>query len=89
MKNGIAGIDEFDAFDEIIDVRTPAEFAEDHLPGSINCPVLDNEQRIEIGTLYTQVSPFDAKKLGAAYVSENIAHHLRTTFSDRPRRCNR
>ena len=86
MKNGIAGIDEFDAFDEIIDVRTPAEFAEDHLPGSINCPVLDNEQRIEIGTLYTQVSPFDEKKLGAAYVSENIARHLRTTFIDRPRR---
>lgn len=85
MKNGIAGIDEFAAFDEIIDVRTPAEFAEDHIPGAINCPVLDNEQRIEIGTLYQQVSPFDAKKLGAAYVSENIARHLRDVFFNRPR----
>ena len=85
MKNGIASIEEIGAFDEIIDVRTPAEFAEDCIPGSINCPVLDNEQRIEIGTLYKQVSPFDAKKLGAAYVSENIARHLRETFYSRPR----
>lgn len=85
MKHGIASVEEIAIFDEIIDVRTPAEFAEDHIPGSINCPVLDNDQRIEIGTLYKQVSPFDAKKLGAAYVSENIAYHLRETFFDRPR----
>ena len=49
------------SFDEIIDVRTPAEFAEDHIPGAINCPVLDNEQRIEVGTLYKQVSPLKPK----------------------------
>jgi tRNA 2-selenouridine synthase len=61
------------AFDEIIDVRSPAEFAEDHIPGSVNCPVLDDRQRIEVGTLYKQVSPFAAKKIGAAYVAENIA----------------
>jgi tRNA 2-selenouridine synthase len=73
------------AFDEIIDVRSPAEFAEDHIPRSINCPVLDNEQRVEIGTLYKQVSPFAAKKIGAAYVSENIARHLREKFLDRPK----
>lgn len=88
MRHGIANIDqigEFKPFDEIIDVRTPAEFAEDHIPGSINCPVLDNEQRIEVGTLYKQTSPFDAKKIGAAYVAENIARHLRTTFHDRPK----
>lgn len=85
MRNGIAGIDELDAFDEVIDVRTPAEFAEDHLPGAINCPVLDDAQRIEIGTLYKQASPFEAKKLGAIYVSENIARHLRDTFFTRPR----
>ena len=70
-------------FDEVIDVRSPAEFEEDHIPGAINCPVLDNEQRIEVGTLYKQVSPFEAKKIGAALVSENIAHHLRTCFIDR------
>ena len=80
MKHGIASIEEIDQFDAIIDVRTPAEFAEDHLPGSINCPVLSNEQRIEVGTLYKQDSPFAAKKIGAAYVAENIARHLREAF---------
>lgn len=73
------------AFDEIIDVRSPAEFAEDHIPGSVNCPVLDDQQRIEVGTLYKQVSPFAARKVGAAHVSENIAGHLRSRFSDRPK----
>jgi tRNA 2-selenouridine synthase len=88
MKQGIATVgqlDDFSAFDEIIDVRSPAEFAEDHIPGSINCPVLNNEQRIEVGTLYKQVSPFEAKKIGAAYVAENIARHLREQFLDRPK----
>ena len=46
MKHGIASVEEIAIFDEIIDVRTPAEFAEDHIPGSINCPVLDNDQRV-------------------------------------------
>jgi tRNA 2-selenouridine synthase len=73
------------AFDEIIDVRSPDEFAEDHIPGAINCPVLDNDQRAEVGTLYKQVSPFVAKKVGAAMVSENIGRHLRERFLDRPR----
>jgi tRNA 2-selenouridine synthase len=88
MKQGIATITQladFSAFDDIIDVRSPAEFAEDHIPGAINCPVLDNEQRIEVGTCYKQVSPFEAKKIGAAYVAENIARHLREQFLDRPK----
>ncbi len=72
-------------FDSIIDVRSPAEFALDHIPGSINLPVLSNEERIEIGTLYKQVSPFAAKKLGAAYVSRNIADHLENSLIDSPR----
>lgn len=70
-------------FDAIIDVRSPAEFAEDHIPGAINCPVLDDEQRIVVGTLYKQVSPFEARKIGAALVSENIARHLQTRFLDK------
>lgn len=72
-------------FDEIIDVRSPSEFAEDHIPGAINCPVLDDAQRAEVGTIYKQVSSFDAKKTGAALVSENIARHLRLSFHDKPR----
>lgn len=72
-------------FDAIIDVRSPAEFALDHIPGAINFPVLNNEERIEIGTLYKQVSPFAAKKLGAALVSRNIANHLEHSLLDFPR----
>jgi len=72
-------------FDEIIDVRSPAEFAEDHIPGAINCPVLDDAQRAEVGTLYKQVSPFEARKVGAALISENIGRHLRERFLGKPR----
>ncbi|MDN3920267.1 tRNA 2-selenouridine(34) synthase MnmH [Roseateles violae] len=64
-------------FDAIIDVRSPAEFAEDHLPGAQNWPVLDNEERRIVGTLYA-TSPFEARKLGAALVARNIARHIET-----------
>lgn len=67
--------------DTIIDVRAPAEFAEDHLPGAINLPVLSDDQRAEVGTIYTQVSPFNARKIGGALVAQNTAHHLQTTLS--------
>jgi len=72
-------------FDEIIDVRTPAEFAEDHIPGAINCPVFSDQERIIVGTLYKQESPFEARKAGAAMVAKNIAHHLETRFRDHPK----
>jgi tRNA 2-selenouridine synthase len=72
-------------FDEIIDVRSPGEFAEDHIPGSINLPVLDNEERAKVGTIYKQVSAFEAKKIGGALVYRNIAHHLEHAFADKPK----
>ncbi|HEX6004841.1 MAG TPA: tRNA 2-selenouridine(34) synthase MnmH [Burkholderiales bacterium] len=72
-------------FDEIIDVRSEAEYAEDHIPGAVSCPVLTNEERARVGTLYKQVSAFDAKKIGAALVSANIARHLQQRFYERPR----
>lgn len=71
-------------YSAIIDARTPAEFALDHIPGAINCPVLSNEERVTIGTIYKQVSPFEAKRLGAAMVAANLAKHLHTTFADQP-----
>lgn len=69
-------------FDTVIDVRSPAEFAEDHVPGAINLPALTNEQRAEVGTIYTQVSPFKARKIGAAYVARNVADHLAGPLAD-------
>lgn len=80
-----ANLSQLQEFDEIIDVRTPDEFADDHIPGAINCPVFSNEERITVGTLYKQVSPFEARKVGAALVAKNIAHHLETHFHDKPK----
>ena len=72
-------------FDEVIDVRSEGEYAEDHVPGALSCPVLDDAERALVGTIYKQQSSFDAKKIGAALVSANIARHLRERFQDRPR----
>ncbi|MEO0484764.1 MAG: tRNA 2-selenouridine(34) synthase MnmH [Pseudomonadota bacterium] len=67
--------------DTIIDVRSPAEFAEDHVPGAINLPVLDNYERAEVGTIYKQDSPFKARKIGAAKVFRNAASHIERELS--------
>ncbi len=70
-------------FDDIIDVRSPSEFSEDHLPGAINLPVLSDEERANVGTIYKQVSPFDARKIGAALVAANAARHIAGPLADR------
>ncbi len=84
-RNAVANISELETFDVIIDVRTPAEFALDHLPGAINCPVLSNEERVMVGTLYKQVSPFAARQRGAQFISRNIAQHLEQEFEGKPK----
>jgi len=71
-------------FDEVIDARSPNEFAEDHLPGAISLPVLDDAERARVGTIYTRESRFAARKLGASLVASNVARHLETTLADRP-----
>lgn len=73
----------FAGFDTIIDVRSPSEYAEDHLPGAINLPVLNDEERAEVGTIYKQISPFDARKIGGALVAANAAHHISTALKDK------
>src|SRR3569623_1600232 len=72
-------------FASINDARSPSEFTEDHISGAINCPVLDDEQRAAVGTLYKQSSAFDAKKAGAAIAARNISHHIDSMFIDKPR----
>ena len=85
LPKGVATVAQLAEFDAIIDARSPGEFAEDRLPGAISLPVLDDEQRARVGTLYKQVSAFEAKKLGAALVSKNIARHIETHLLDQPR----
>lgn len=78
-------VNQLDRFDQIIDVRSPAEFALDHLPGAINCPVLDDAERVLIGTMYKQINAFEAKKSGAALVAKNIGRHIEEQFLKCPR----
>src|SRR5574343_1505571 len=73
------------SFDAVIDARSEAEFAEDHLPGAVNWPTLNNEERRVIGTLYKQVNPFEAKKRGAALSARNIAAHIERELLDTPK----
>lgn len=68
-------------FDDVIDVRSPGEFAEDHIPGAINLPVLNDAERAEVGTIYKRDGAFTARKVGAAYVSSNLATHLNDHFA--------
>jgi tRNA 2-selenouridine synthase len=75
---------QLDDFDEVIDVRSPAEFALDHVPGAVNCPVLDDAERARVGTIYKQAA-FSAKRIGAALVARNIAQILENRLQDRPR----
>ena len=72
-------------YDDVIDVRSPGEFAEDRIPGAINLPVLDDAQRAEVGTIYKQETAFAAKRLGAGYISANIARFLATHLADKPK----
>ncbi|OHC72383.1 MAG: tRNA 2-selenouridine(34) synthase MnmH [Rhodocyclales bacterium RIFCSPLOWO2_02_FULL_63_24] len=85
MPKGVATVAQLAEFDTLIDARAPGEFAEDHLPGAISLPVLNDEERARVGTLYKQVSVFEAKKLGAALVSKNIARHIEEHLLDKPK----
>jgi tRNA 2-selenouridine synthase len=76
---------DFSSYDSIIDCRSPSEYAHDHIPGAISAPVLDDAERATIGTMYKQLSPFEAKRLGAALVAKNVARHVETLFADKGR----
>lgn len=78
-------LDRLDAYSAVIDARSPAEYAEDHLPGALNWPTLDDEQRRLVGTEYKQVSAFEAKKRGAAIAARNISAHIERELMDAPK----
>jgi tRNA 2-selenouridine synthase len=78
------GPDAIGSFAHIVDVRTPSEFADDHVPHAVNAPVLSNEERVRVGTLHAQSSAFEARKAGAALISRNIGVLLEA-WRDMPR----
>jgi tRNA 2-selenouridine synthase len=71
-------------FDVIVDARSPSEFAEDHVPGAVNLPVLTDAERREVGTIYVQESRFRARRVGGAYVARNVAGYLQTAMAEWP-----
>jgi tRNA 2-selenouridine synthase len=76
---------QLDQFDTVIDARSESEYALDHIPGAINCPVLNDAERILVGTTYKQVGSFEAKRIGAPLVARNISRAIDTLFADKPR----
>ena len=72
-------------YDAVIDARSEDEFALDRLPGAVNWPTLNNAERHEIGVLYKQVNPFEARKRGGAMAARNIANHIERQVLDKPR----
>ncbi|MFG6117174.1 tRNA 2-selenouridine(34) synthase MnmH [Halobacillus sp. MO56] len=56
----------------VVDVRTPKEFEEFHIPGAINMPIFSNEERVTVGTTYKQVGKEEAKELGISLVSPKL-----------------
>jgi tRNA 2-selenouridine synthase len=71
---------DFHSYDLIIDARCPREYEEDHIPGAINLPVVDNDEYAEVGTLH-RTDPMGAYRLGASYSLRNIARHIETHLS--------
>lgn len=71
---------DFKSYDLIIDARSPHEFDEDHIPGAVNLPVVDDEEYAEVGTLH-RTDPMAAYQLGARYSLQNIARHIEQCVS--------
>lgn len=62
-------------FGATLDVRSPSEFAESHIPNAVNLYALSDEERVEVGTIHKR-SSFEAKLLGASLVCKNLAFHI-------------
>lgn len=58
----------------IIDTRSPAEYEQGHIPGSVNVALLENDERAIVGTLYKQDGPELAKRKGLQIVSGKLAN---------------
>jgi tRNA 2-selenouridine synthase len=74
------------SWDAIIDVRSPREFALDHIPNSINLPVLYDDEHQLVGRLHKTLGSFEAKVHGAHLVCKNIAEHIDQFWAKKQRR---
>ena len=85
VMNATEVVAQLSDFDTIIDARSESEYALDHLPGAVNWPTLNDEERKRIGTMYVQVNAFVAKKHGAVAAARNIAQHIERYALDQPK----
>src|SRR5699024_2439728 len=61
----------------LIDVRSPSEFEEATIPGSINIPLFSDEERAKVGTLYKQVGKEEAKQKGLEIFSAKLPNFIK------------
>ncbi|MBZ4192007.1 tRNA 2-selenouridine(34) synthase MnmH [Niabella beijingensis] len=61
----------------LVDVRTPAEFEQGHVPGAFNVPLFSNEERVQVGTTYKQISREEAILLGFELTGPKWAGFIR------------
>lgn len=80
-KNQITQVDTFLQSSVIIDVRSPCEFEKSHIAGALNFPVLSNNEREQIGTLYKE-NPFQARIAGASIICANVGKHLQSFLAN-------
>jgi len=73
-------VDEFSRYALIIDARSPHEFADDHIPGAVNLPVVDDAEYAEVGTTH-KTDKHKAYLIGVRYSLQNIARHLQPLIS--------
>lgn len=64
----------------IIDARSPHEYVEDHIPGAVNLPVVDDEEYAEVGTTH-RTDKHGAYLIGVEYSLRNIADHIKPLIS--------
>jgi len=67
-------VEELETLDKpiLIDVRSEGEYADATIPGAVNLPLFNNEERAEVGTTYTQASPSLARELGLSIISPKL-----------------
>jgi tRNA 2-selenouridine synthase len=61
----------------ILDVRSPGEFQQAHIPGAISFPLFTDEERARVGTTYKQVNKDAAVELGLEFVGPKLAQWVK------------
>lgn len=70
----------------VIDVRSPAEYEHAHIPGAINVPLFNNEERAEVGTCYKKLGRDEAVRLGLKLIGPKLADFVEQADQIAPNR---